>query len=41
MGLEDLTALGTKAANLLKEAAAGKAGNAAGERAEAFRKYAL
>ena len=38
MGLEDLTALGTKAANLLKEAAAGKAGNAAGERAEAFKK---
>lgn len=38
MGLEDLAALGAKAGNLLKEAATGKAGNAANERAEAFKK---
>ncbi len=38
MGLEDLTALGAKAGSLLKEMTAGKAGNAANERAEAFKK---
>ena len=38
MGLEDLTALGAKAGSLLKEMTAGKAGNAADERAEAFKK---
>lgn len=39
MKLEDLTStLGAKAGNLLKEATTGKAGNAANERAEAFKK---
>lgn len=38
MNLEDLTSLGAKAGSLIKEVTSGKTANAAGERAESFRK---